>query len=210
MLQKYKVYINNKEIFFGNPESAVSKDKNDNTVSLLDRPTTDSLRKAIADFISDQHLQQLMIVSENPKELFREFRKDFKEVRAAGGLVRDKDMRILFIFRRGKWDLPKGKIDQDERKKHAALREVREETGLDQLFILGRIAKTYHVYTEKNEQILKKTYWYEMTAINSDKLVPQVEEDITDIRWFEADKLEEVYANTFPLVANLLKEYLFP
>ncbi len=207
MSQSYKVYINDKELFFGNSENIVSTD---DTVSVLANPSTDTLRTAITDFIADQHLQQLRIVGDNPKELFNEFRKDYKEVRAAGGLVRDKDMRILFIFRRGKWDLPKGKIDKDERKKHAALREVREETGLDQLLIIGRIAKTYHVYTEKNEHILKKTYWYEMAAINPDKLVPQTEEDITDIRWFEADKLEEIYTNTFPLVANLLKETLFP
>lgn len=208
MSQSYKVYINDKEIFFGNPESVVSKYNKDNTVSVLDKPSADSLRIAIAGFVADPHLQQLMIVSENPKEVFREFRKDYKEIRAAGGLVRDKDMRVLLIFRRGKWDLPKGKIDTDERKKHAALREVREETGLDQLFILSRIAKTYHIYTEKNDRILKKTYWYEMAAINPGTLVPQTEEDITGIRWFEPDKLDEVFSNTFPLVADLLKENL--
>jgi len=164
------------------------------------------MAKAVSDFVLNDNLQKLFFITQNPESLFKEFRKNYKVVRAAGGVVRDKDMRILFIFRRGKWDLPKGKIDDEERRKHAALREVREETGLDNLFVIRKIDKTYHIYSEKNEHILKKTYWFEMAAINSEPLIPQADEDITDIRWFEPDKLDEVFANTYPLVANLVKE----
>ncbi|HNW89461.1 MAG TPA: NUDIX domain-containing protein [Bacteroidales bacterium] len=203
MRQIYKVYINNKELFFINIQTTVSKD--DTTIIITD-PEPDSMAKAVSDFVLNDNLQKLFFITQNPESLFKEFRKNYKVVRAAGGVVRDKDMRILFIFRRGKWDLPKGKIDDEERRKHAALREVREETGLDNLFVIRKIDKTYHIYSEKNEHILKKTYWFEMAAINSEPLIPQADEDITDIRWFEPDKLDEVFANTYPLVANLVKE----
>lgn len=205
MTQNYKVYINNKEIIFTNAEfSGNIADSDVDTIKTYDKPSVNDVKKIISDFVLNEKLQTLFLVSQDPKILFSEFRKDYKLVKAAGGIVRDQNNRVLAIFRRGKWDLPKGKMDEDETKKHAALREVREETGLDTLIIVRRYDKTYHVYTEKNAHILKKTYWYEMAAIKSEPLKPQAEEDITDIRWFEPDALEEVYKNTYTLIRRLL------
>ena len=206
MAQIYKVYINNKEIIFTNNEfTGNNTDYDADTKKTYDKPTVNDVKKIISDFVLNEKLQTLFLVSPDPKSLFREFRKDYKLVKAAGGIVRDNNNRVLVIFRRGKWDLPKGKIDKDERRKHAALREVREETGLDALLIVRSYDKTYHVYTEKNAQILKKTYWYEMAAVTSEPLKPQAEEDITDIRWFEPDELGEVFKNTFTLIQRLLE-----
>jgi len=205
MTQIYKVYINNKEIIF--TESGFTYNNADNdadTFITQDNPSLNDVKKIISDFVLNEKLQTLFLVGPDPKNLFKEFRKEYKLVKAAGGIVRDKDNRILCIFRRGKWDLPKGKIEKDERRKHAALREVREETGLDTLLIVKRFDKTYHVYTEKNVPILKKTYWYEMAAVKSEPLKPQTEEDITDIRWFKPDELDEVFKNTYTLIHRLL------
>jgi len=205
MTQNYKVYINNKEIIFTNNEfTGNNADYDVDTIKTYDKPSVNDVKKIISDFVLNEKLQTLFLVSPDPKGLFGEFRKDYKLVKAAGGIVRDQNNRVLVIFRRGKWDLPKGKMDEDETKKHAALREVREETGLDTLLIVRRYDKTYHVYTEKNAHILKKTYWYEMAALKSEPLKPQAEEDITDIRWFEPDELGEVYKNTYTLIHRLL------
>jgi len=205
MRQIYKVNINDKQINFACSEYVVNN--NDTTIT-FSNPSENITPKIISDFMLNKSLQKLFLITTEPKSLFNAFRKDYKIVEAAGGLVKDKNNRILFIFRRGKWDLPKGKIEKDERKQHAALREVIEETGLDTLKIVRRLDKTYHIYTEKNIHILKKTYWYEMVAIKAGPLHPQTEEDITDIRWVEPDNLNEVLSNTYPLVAELVKGIL--
>jgi 8-oxo-dGTP diphosphatase len=57
---------------------------------------------------------------------------DEPEVKAAGGVVR-RDGRIAVVHRPryDDWSLPKGKLDPGETWEEAALREVREETGLE-------------------------------------------------------------------------------
>ena len=74
-----------------------------------------------------------IILDENLKKLKMAFFKHFKLVKAAGGLVINKSGEVLLIFRRGKWDLPKGKLDDNESLVECAVREVQEETGLKNL-----------------------------------------------------------------------------
>ncbi|MCK7539615.1 MAG: NUDIX domain-containing protein [Marinilabiliales bacterium] len=66
----------------------------------------------------------------------------FNIVIAAGGFVRNEKDEILFIFRRGHWDLPKGKLNHKkgiiEKKKDAAVREVMEETGIEKIDIFAK------------------------------------------------------------------------
>ena len=117
------------------------------------------------------------------KQIFRDLKRVFKTIKAAGGLVLNPKREALLIFRRGFWDLPKGKIDRGEGKKEAATREVREETGLEQLEVLAKIGSTYHTYREESgRRILKKTYWYLMETTDN-QLIPQAEEDIEEAVW---------------------------
>jgi 8-oxo-dGTP pyrophosphatase MutT (NUDIX family) len=51
-------------------------------------------------------------------------------IKAGGGIVVNEQNEVLLIYRRGKWDLPKGKLDDGETIEECALREVKEETGL--------------------------------------------------------------------------------
>src|SRR5436190_10418844 len=95
---------------------------------------------------------------------FREFCARFTIVQAAGGLVKNNSDEYLFIFRRGKWDLPKGKADKNETPQQTALREVQEECGLNDLEIVSGLPATYHSYPEKQKNILKHTYWFLMTT----------------------------------------------
>lgn len=127
-----------------------------------------------------------------------------KMIKAAGGLVRNEENHYLFIFRNGKWDLPKGKLDSGERTKDAAVREVEEECGIQISSIGNKICNTYHIYEMNKERILKKTSWYRMSAVNQNELTPQIEEGITDVRWLAGGDLMMIRQNTYPLIRDLL------
>jgi ADP-ribose pyrophosphatase YjhB (NUDIX family) len=126
-------------------------------------------------------------------------------VLAGGGLVENEKGEILFMFRRGKWDLPKGKLDPGETMEACAMREVREETGVENLTITGFLIITKHNYEERGMRLIKESHWYLMKAAEGQKLVPQTEEDITDLRWFPVDNLAIVIRNTYPGIIEVLK-----
>jgi 8-oxo-dGTP pyrophosphatase MutT (NUDIX family) len=146
-----------------------------------------------------------IIFNENFNKLKKEFFKHFKLVKTGGGLVKNSDGDILLIFRRGKWDLPKGKLDDNETLEECAVREVHEETGLTVLEISKKIDITYHTYIEFGKHILKESHWYKMLSKGKEKLVPQTEEDITDIRWAKKEDLKDYLDNTFPTIITILK-----
>ena len=112
----------------------------------------------------------------------------FERIDAAGGLVRrNSDGKYLFIYRRGRWDLPKGKVEKDETIAEAALREVREETDLQDVELGDKLAITRHTYKDKSRRILKYTYWFEMRSAGQDAQ-PETEEDIEEVRWMTLDE----------------------
>jgi len=117
------------------------------------------------------------------KILWKTFKSLFKVIKAAGGVIENEDREVLWIFRRGSWDFPKGKIEKGEGKKAAAIREVQEETGINEVGIVSKLPTTYHTYRLRNgKRILKKSYWYFMHAPKQD-LVAQTEEDIELAEW---------------------------
>ncbi len=144
-----------------------------------------------------------MLLTANAKRLFSTLKKSVMMIKASGGLVRNQENKYLFIFRRGKWDLPKGKIDEGEKTKRAAVREVEEECGILIDKVLGKICKTWHVYEQGEQLILKKTTWYKMEAENQ-PLIPQLEEGITEARWLGEGEFAIVKQNTFPLILDVL------
>lgn len=137
--------------------------------------------------------------------LKKAFFKHFTVVAAAGGVVKNEKNEILFIYRRGKWDLPKGKNDGDESAKQCALREVMEETGLQQVKAGEKIITTYHTYNEFGKHIIKETEWYLMTASVEQVLIPQSEEGIEKILWVNEGDISTKLQNSFPLIADVLK-----
>jgi 8-oxo-dGTP pyrophosphatase MutT (NUDIX family) len=138
------------------------------------------------------------------KAFFKQF--DFKQT--AGGVVRNDEGEILMIFRRGKWDLPKGKIDEGETLEECAAREVEEETGVKNLSIIRKVTVTYHTYKEYGKQILKESHWFEMISQGKQKLIAQTEEDITDIEWVKPGEITKKFDNTFPLIKEVLAEFV--
>lgn len=151
--------------------------------------------------------KSLRIYCENAREVRDFLFGGYKKIRAAGGLVFNNKDEILMIFRKNMWDLPKGKIDPGERKKAAALREVREETGLQKLSIVKKLMKTYHTYLlENNVRVLKVTHWYLMMCNDPSTPVPQTEENIEIVLWVDStqvqSKLNKAYANITEVVTN--------
>ena len=137
--------------------------------------------------------------------LKKAFWKKFVVVIAGGGLITNEKDEILMIFRRGKWDLPKGKLDKGETLEQCALREVQEETGLRKVLLELPLLTTYHTYHEGARFILKESHWFTMMATNGESLTPQIEEDIQEIKWVAKKEIRKYIAATFPSIVDVLK-----
>ncbi len=168
----------------------------------------DELQMMYDELVNKNQFLEVYYYHENEKLLLTSFSSAFKVIEAAGGLVKNKKGEYLFIFRNGKWDLPKGKLDKGETVRAAALREVEEECGIGKLKIVKELNSTYHTYHEKEKAILKRTYWFEMSCEDDTNLVPQQEEGITEVKWLSKNELDQVYANTYESVKEVLKAIL--
>ncbi len=130
-----------------------------------------------------------------------------ERITAAGGIVENEDGKILFQYRRGKWDLPKGKLEEGETIEECAVREVEEETGLRNIILGELVGITHHFYTEKQKEIDKETYWYAMKANGEQQLVPQLQEDILELRWIHENELQEYLSDTYPNIIEIVEKY---
>ena len=129
---------------------------------------------------------------------------------AAGGIVVNPNNEILWIFRRGFWDLPKGKLDPNETIETCAIREVMEETGIDHLVLGKLILTTKHQYHDKylDTQVEKTTYWYAMTTDLMQEGIPQTEEDIEAIAWVKKEALTPYLEKTYDTIKEIMEAYL--
>jgi len=89
---------------------------------------------------------------------------------------------ILLIYRRGKWDLPKGKRNDGESVQQCAVREVREELGISRLHVIAPLGQTVHGYREKGLFRVKSTYWFLMKTPEV-RFTPEAGEDIERAEW---------------------------
>jgi len=162
------------------------------------------LNEGIRKFIHQNNDYNLIIIGDNVNELFEKVKQQFAYIEAAGGLIKQ-DQNYLFIFRLGKWDLPKGKLDQGETPDKAAVRECEEECGISGLKIEKELPSTYHIYPYKGRHALKTTYWYLMNSNDKKQLVPQTEENITKAEWLDLSAIKNtVIMNTYPSVLDLI------
>jgi 8-oxo-dGTP pyrophosphatase MutT (NUDIX family) len=146
--------------------------------------------------------------------LKKAFWKKFNLIQAGGGLVNNGGHAWLFMFRRGKWDLPKGKLDAGETLEQCAVREVGEETGLSAVQLHSPLLITYHTYDENGKHILKETHWYRMSVSGGQAAIPvpdkriakfQADEAITEIVWADKERIAVMTKNTFPSIIDVLK-----
>ncbi len=201
----YKVFVYGKPVYLINDLSYFQQIAH-NYKSVFTK--TVELQKLIKKIRASKTIEEYYIYSFDLDELWQSFSSIFMVIDAGGGIIRNKKGELLFIFRKGKWDLPKGKIEIGETIADGAIREVKEECGLTEVHLGKKLTTTYHTYTQGNKKILKQSHWYEMDVPNGQKLVPQLEEDITDIQWIKSTKLSEVRGNTFKSIADLLDEFV--
>lgn len=162
--------------------------------------------KIIYTWILARQNKRFCVVCPDPGAFMKKTEKSLPLIKAAGGLVVNEKDAYLFIYRHDKWDLPKGKIEKNERIKVAAVREVEEECGIKVGRLGVLLTKTWHAYIFKGEVVLKKTYWYKMECRGQDKLKPQKEEGITAVKWFKRTETTPILDNTFPLIKNVMKK----
>ncbi len=145
-------------------------------------------------------------VGADPSKKFRQFASMFHVIEAAGGLVTDPTGYWLFIYRRNRWDLPKGMIDKGETPEQAALREVREECGIGGLKIIRPLEPTYHVYPLKDTDnwALKKTHWFFMRSDICCQAEPQTSEGITKAEWKNPASLDDVLQSTYGNIRGMV------
>lgn len=154
-------------------------------------------------------LNNVVLLHPEPAEFFGVFKSVFKVVEAAGGVVLS-DEKILFIFRRGKWDLPKGKTHEGENPGTAAIREVAEECGIARHKIEKKLPSTFHIYNSPHENegwVFKETFWFEMAYNGPLTGVPQTEEDISEVKWIRTNEVDEVLQNTYENLKQIIGLY---
>jgi 8-oxo-dGTP pyrophosphatase MutT (NUDIX family) len=158
-----------------------------------------------------QHLDKLntlgaIIEDISPSSLQNELHKLYEPIEAGGGVVQNEAGNVLMIYRRGKWDLPKGKRDEGEDIAECAIREVSEETGLQNLKLGEKICDTYHIYSQKKQNLLKCTSWYKMKGTSKDILQPQEEENIQEVRWVSKDELRPLVYKSYEAIREVLHQ----
>ncbi|MFT4600976.1 MAG: 8-oxo-dGTP pyrophosphatase MutT (NUDIX family), partial [Arenicella sp.] len=121
------------------------------------------------------------------------------------GLVEFKG-KFLFIKRNGLWDIPKGKLEKGESIEEGAVREIEEECGVENPVILSHLVDTFHTYNYKGKDVLKKTYWFHLSLDEVNELVPQGEEGITEVGFFGLDELNEIEANTYVSILEVIQK----
>lgn len=202
-----------KKIYFNTTPLFLTTEITSEIEPYIDNPGTVIKKQFSPDAVSDliREVQNPKTVAgvfihNNIEELFEAFKSKFTLIQAAGGLVHTSNgNEILMIFRRGKWDLPKGKLDEGEQLEACAVREVEEETGLKYLNLEKPLCITYHTYHQDDEFVLKESFWYLMDTSKVQVLTPQTDEDIEKCVWISINQLAAYLENTHASIADVLK-----
>jgi len=201
-----KIYFNDKPLFLCDEmNNEINGYAHHDDAVFIDEFSTPAVNSIIHE-MRQEKVHAGIFLHQNFDQLKKAVWKKFEIIKAAGGLVLNEKKELLFIFRRGKWDLPKGKLDKGETLEQCALREVGEETGLKNISLKKKLLTTYHSYDENGKHILKESYWYEMNAEGNQKLIPQTIEDILEAKWVSKKKLSEILSNTFPSIKDVIQE----
>lgn len=207
LIMHTKIYFDNKPLFIVDKITADLEDyQHRRDTIFIDELDPHAVRTMIYEMDRPEYYNGIFLYKD-VNAVLDAFKKELTLVQAAGGFVYDEG-QVLLIFRRGKWDLPKGKLDEGEKLSDCAVREVEEETGLVHLKLEKPLAITYHTYQEKGKHILKESHWYKIRGSINDKLTAQTEEDINECKWVKFNQLESYLENTHASIADVLHEGL--
>jgi len=198
----YKVFIKNKPLFFI---------ENGEDISMLDAKLVYSINNVDdKEKLLDKHASSedyIYMQGSSFDELWKLFFGKHKTVQAAGGLVINNKNQVLFIFRNGFWDLPKGKVEDAEAIEVAAIREVEEECGISKPILISKLLVTYHTYDTYGEKCIKPTHWYLMQYDGDEELLPQLEEGITNVRWVNYEGIASKMLNTYCSIIDVIEAF---
>lgn len=198
-----KIYFGDKPVFLCDEiNDTIHEYMHHPDAVFIDEISTPAINSLLHEIVKPQ-FHAGILWNNDLEKLKKSFFKHFNIIKAAGGVVINKKSELLMIFRRGKWDLPKGKLDKGETLEECAVREVKEETGISEIDLGKLITVTYHTYTEFGKHNLKESHWYAMKTSDV-KLVPQSEEDITEIVWVKKSDVKNYSLNTFASVNEVL------
>ena len=196
----YKVFINKLSIILTSKNKSLSQENS----FLLTSITLNEILKKVR-----KH-KKIFLYHPKKSELLKVFKSKIKVIFASGGIVKNDNNQILFIYRRGKWDLPKGKAEKGESIRETAVREVIEETGIEKLKIDKYFSNTFHIVRNNKKYFLKETSWFLMSSNFKGKLKPQLNEGIKSVKWktiTEVKKLKKkTYNNIFIILNDFLKQ----
>ena len=192
----YKVFVNDKPIVLTTEIEQETYFKN----YLLNNV---KLGKVIRT-LNTTKLQEARLIHKNKDKILKKFLKKLPNVIAGGGKVYNDKGEVLFIFRNGKWDLPKGKAEKKETIDKAAIREVEEETGVQGLEITKPLEMTYHIFKRNGRYRIKITYWFEMKTTYNGPLKAEESEGITQVAWLNKEQQEEALKNSYANIIGLM------
>ena len=194
----YKVFINKLSIILTSKNKSLSKENS----FLLTSITLNEILKKVR-----KH-KKIFLYHPKKSELLKVFKSKIKVIFASGGIVRNDNNQILFIYRRGKWDLPKGKAEKGESIRETAVREVIEETGIEKLKIDKYFSNTFHIVRNNKKYFLKETSWFLMSSNFKGKLKPQLNEGIKSVKWKTFDDAKKIKKKTYGNISIILTDFL--
>ena len=195
----YKVFIKNKPLFFI---------ENGEDISMIDAKFVYSINNVEdKEIVLNKHASSedyIYVQGSSFDRLWKLFFGKHKTVQAAGGVVINNKNQVLFIFRNGFWDLPKGKVEDEEAIEVAAIREVEEECGIRKPALISKLLVTHHTYDTYGENCIKPTHWYLMQYDGDEELLPQEEEGITNVKWVNREDIASKMLNTFGSIIDVI------
>lgn len=197
------IYFGEKKIVFAKNAKEVLTRKNITNAIVLYDCTLSNFLTALDEIVITEI--EYLVLEGSMQDLFNMICEKYTLMEAGGGVVINPFNSVLLIYRKGKWDLPKGRMDANETIEECAVREVMEETGIDEVVIKGFLDETFHIYSEKNMPILKRTTWYKMYS-EASLLMPQKGEGITKVAWTTTEELKKYKKNIYPTIIELLQK----
>ncbi|WP_339715552.1 NUDIX domain-containing protein [uncultured Kriegella sp.] len=194
----YKVFVKESPLILTNELSEIANSKY--------YPLNGDTMKEAIDALSKNKLSEAYIYHPNHEEILKKFSKKIPIEVAAGGVVTNKEGKVLFIYRNDKWDLPKGKLDKGETIEECAVREVEEETGVKGLKIENFLSTTYHIFKRNGKYKLKQVHWYAMKTSYDGKLKGQKSEGIEKVKWKGPKKIKKALENSYTNIKTLFGE----
>lgn len=200
-----KIYFDDKPLFLcDNVDATLQPYIHHDDAVFIDELNLHTVKSMIHE-MQDNSVHAGVFFHKDLQELKDAFFKKFTLVKAAGGFVLNENNEVLMMFRREKWDLPKGKMDKKETFEECAIRETEEETGLKNIKLISTLITTYHTYHEGSKYVIKETKWFTMKVNAEQKLAPQVTEQITKLEWVGKNDLKKYLQNSFPSVNDVLE-----